>query len=78
MEAVLKDHIAVKEERVFAAKHPLTGEIVAAEVVLNSPAVITVEELLTHCRKKLSPFKIPQTITCATELSMTATGKVKR
>jgi acyl-coenzyme A synthetase/AMP-(fatty) acid ligase len=78
VEAVLKEHAAIKEARVFSAKHALTGEIVSAEVVLNSNEKITVEELLAHCRKKLSPFKVPQTITFATELTMTATGKVKR
>ena len=78
VESVLKEHSAVKEARVFSAKHPLTGEIVAAEVVLIPHVVITAEELLAHCRKKLSPFKVPQTITFATELSMTATGKVIR
>ena len=78
VEAVLKEHAAVKEARVFSLKHALTGEIAGAEVVLYSDAKITTEELLGHCRKKLSPFKVPQTITFATELSMTATGKVKR
>jgi acyl-CoA synthetase (AMP-forming)/AMP-acid ligase II len=78
VEVVLKEHSAVKEARVFSKKHALTGEIVAAEVVLNSNEEVTIEALLAHCRKKLSPFKVPQTITFATELSMTATGKVKR
>lgn len=78
VESVLKEHPAVKEARVFPLKHALTGEIVGAEIVLNADVKITDEELLTHCRKKLSPFKVPQTITFATELSMTATGKVKR
>ncbi|MGE0638072.1 MAG: class I adenylate-forming enzyme family protein [Bacteroidia bacterium] len=78
VEAVLKEHAAVKEARVFSATHALTGEIVSAEIVLNTNTKVTTEELLAHCRKKLSPFKVPQTITFATELSMTATGKVKR
>jgi long-chain acyl-CoA synthetase len=78
VEAVLKEHTAIKEARVFAAKHALTGEIVSAEVVLSSDLGITVEELLAYCRKKLSPFKVPQTITFATELNMTGSGKVKR
>lgn len=78
VEAVLKEHTAVKEARVFAAIHTLTGEIVSAEIVLYPDAIITTEEMLVYCRKKLSPFKVPQTITFVTELSMTATGKVKR
>ncbi len=78
VEAVLKEHAAVKEARVFSLKHALTGEIVSAEVVLNTNTKVTDEELLAHCRKKLSPFKVPQTITFATELSMTGSGKVKR
>jgi len=78
VETVLKEHPAVKEARVFAAKHALMGEVVSGEVVLNTGATITVEELLTHCRKRLSSFKVPQSIIFADELSMTATGKVKR
>ncbi len=78
VEAVLKEHSAVKEAHVFSIKHALTGEIASAEVVLNPNVKITTEELLAHCRKKLSPFKVPQSITFAAELSMTGSGKVKR
>ena len=78
VEAVLKEHLAVKEARVYSSIHTLTGEVVSAEVVLNAGVAITADELLTHCRKKLSAFKVPQILTFATELSMTSTGKIKR
>ena len=78
VETVLQEHPSVKEARVVGAKHALTGEVVHAEVILNAEKIITQEELLAHCRKKLSSFKVPQTITFVTELSMTGSGKVKR
>lgn len=78
VEAVLKEHYAVKEARVFARKHVFTGEIVCAEIILNERENASEQELMTFCRKKLSPFKVPQSITFVRELAVTNTGKVKR
>ncbi len=78
VEAVLKEHTAVKEARVFSGKHVLTGEVVNAEVVLNEDASANAEELILFCRKKLSPFKVPQNIIFSETLNMTGSGKVKR
>jgi long-chain acyl-CoA synthetase len=76
VEFVLEGHPYVKEARVYSSIHPLIGEIVAAEVVLNSPCDI--EELIHHCRNQLTAFKIPQRIRIVDEIAHTGSGKIKR
>ncbi len=78
VEAVLQTHAAVKGCLVRAGKHPLLGEVVEAEVVLNDGATGDAEDLIAHCRKALAAFKLPQRIRFVDELEMTSTGKVKR
>lgn len=78
VEAVLQTHRTVKCCRVRGGKHPLLGEVVEAEVVLNDGAAGDPEDLIAHCRKVLAAFKLPQRIRFVDELGMTATGKLKR
>jgi len=77
VEHVLNVHPGVKVSRVFGGKHPLLGEVVEAEIVSTGKSVDP-EELIAHCREKLSTYKVPQRIRFVDELEMTATGKLKR
>ncbi len=76
VENVLDLHSSVIQCRVYSGSHRLTGEIVEAEVIAKANADI--EEIITHCRKYLSPFKVPQRIQIVDEIEMTGSGKVKR
>ncbi|QQR86739.1 MAG: AMP-binding protein [Flavobacteriales bacterium] len=78
VEAVLLLHSAVRGCRVHGGKHPLLGEVVEADVVLNDGAVGDAEDLIAHCRTSMAAFKLPQRIRFVDELEMTTTGKVKR
>lgn len=77
VEAVLNNHPDVKISRVFGGKHPLMGEIVEAEIVLEEKEV-GAEQLIRYCRGQLSTYKVPQRIHFVDQLAMTATGKIKR
>lgn len=78
VEAVVKMHGDVDEVRVYAGKHPVTGELVEAEIVLKPMAKGNEEEMIAFCRKHLLPYKIPQRIFFVDAIRKTKTGKVTR
>jgi acyl-CoA synthetase (AMP-forming)/AMP-acid ligase II len=51
------------------------GEAVVAVVVLKEPRRATPEDLIGHCRKHLTYFKVPKTIAIESELPKTGSGK---
>ncbi len=78
VEAVLEMIPEIKQARISSSPHPLLGQIIEAEVVLNDGANIDVEDVLTWCKKKLSAFKAPQRLTIVEFLPMTGSGKLQR
>ncbi len=78
VEAVLKQHPDVEETRVYGGKHPVTGELVEAEIVLKPMAEKNAEEIISFCRKQLLSYKVPQRIFFVDEIHKTKTGKIKR
>ncbi|MEX1192181.1 MAG: class I adenylate-forming enzyme family protein [Brumimicrobium sp.] len=78
VEGVLETIPEIKLARISGTPHPLMGQIVQAELVLEDGAELEVEEVLTYCRKRLSTFKVPQRVLIVDSLPLTKTGKVKR
>jgi len=85
IEAVLNDHAGVRMSRVHARRNPITGALVAAEVVLRGPApgdAAALEslrlELLEHCRARLAAHKVPALLRFVPALELTAAGKLVR
>jgi acyl-CoA synthetase (AMP-forming)/AMP-acid ligase II len=76
VDAVLESHPAVAEAVCFGQPDPDWGEVVAAAVVLKSPA--DQRELLAHCRTHLAEFKVPSQLYIVESIPKTATGKVQR
>jgi long-chain acyl-CoA synthetase len=77
VESVIYEHAAVLEAAVFGIPDQQWGELVAACVVLKTRANLTEEELVRHCRTRLSPYKIPRHIDFSeTELPKSGSGKV--
>ncbi len=76
IDEVLLGHPAVAEAVAFGIPHHTLGEEVAAAVVLSGPA--TERELLSHCRERLAPFKVPGKLHVVEAIPRTATGKVQR
>lgn len=64
--------------RVYGQQHPLLGEVVAADIMLQNATGFNEEELIRHCHKMLSSFKVPHRIKIVDEIEMTGSGKVKR
>jgi len=78
VEALLKLHPLVDDARVYGGSHPITGEIVEAEIVVKPSAEKNAEEIISFCREKLLSYKVPQRIFFVEEIRKTRTGKVSR
>ena len=78
VEAVLKLHPGIADARAYAGRHPVTGEIVQAEVVLKTEKNGNEEEIISMCREQLLPYKVPQKIFFVKEIAKTKTGKISR
>lgn len=78
VEAVLEMIPEIKQARISSSAHPLLGQIIEAEVILNEGAKIDVEDVLTYCKKRLSAFKAPQRLKIVESLPMTGSGKLQR
>ena len=78
IEAILDQHPAIKESRVFGRVHPHLGEVVEAEIVLNA-ADASIENLSHFCREHLASYKIPTRFHTVPALPRTpVTGKLLR
>jgi len=78
VEAVLETIPQVKQARISSSPHPLMGQIIEAELVLQEGATLDPEDILTYCKKRLSAFKAPQRIKIVDSLPMTGSGKLQR
>lgn len=83
VEAVINRHPRVRMSRVEPRANPVTGALVAADVVLkdiedpdSGPDLRS--EILEICRQSLPPYKVPATITCVPMLKVAAGGKMVR
>ena len=87
VEAVINRHPDVRMSRVTARKNPITGAIVAAEVVLafaNDSGLdaadieSTKADILQACRRALPAHKVPASIRFISSLAVTPSGKLVR
>ncbi len=69
-------HPAVEEVAVVGLEHPRWVEAVTAVIKLKSGATITEAEIIEHCKKHLSSFKVPKKILFVEALPKTPTGKI--
>lgn len=77
IEDVVAKHPGVLECGVVGIPHEVTGEKVKLVVVKKDEAV-TAEELIAHCRKSLTGYKIPSAVEFRDELPKTPVGKILR
>lgn len=78
VEAVLETFTGIKQARVSSEPHRLLGQIIVAEIIVESHIAVNIETILYYCRQRLSSFKAPQKITVVSNLPITKTGKLKR
>jgi len=81
VEAVINLHPGVHASLVKARKNPITGALVAADVVLNEgviEAATLKEEIVAACASRLAPHKVPALVRFVPSLAVTAGGKLAR
>ena len=82
IEAVINRHADVRMSRAKSRRSPITGSIVAADVVLADGAAERAKdirgEILIDCRASLAPHKVPAVIRFVDALDVTPAGKLAR
>ncbi len=82
VEAVINRHPGVRMVRVVPRYSPITGALVAAEVVPVRPDPLAEaalrESILKHCRNDLQPHKVPVSVRFVPALEIAASGKISR
>jgi acyl-CoA synthetase (AMP-forming)/AMP-acid ligase II len=87
VEGVINRHPGVRMSLVKARRNPVTGELVVADVVVQSvpgrvaattDAAVLRNQILEICRRALAPHKVPASLRFVPSLEMTASGKLAR
>ncbi len=76
IEDILFKHPAVLETAVVGIPDPVYGEEVKAFVVLKPGANVSEQELIDHCLKFTSRFRVPKMVAFLKELPKNSVGKV--
>ena len=78
VEDCIFSHPAVAEVAVVGVPHEKWGETVFALVVVAPGATLTEDEVIEHCRARLTHFKCPTAVEFRDSLARTATGKLQK
>jgi long-chain acyl-CoA synthetase len=78
VEDVLYTHPAVREAGVTGVADEYRGETVRAIVSLKMGVTATPEKLISWCKERMSPYKVPREVFIIDELPKTASGKILR
>lgn len=77
IEDVLMQHEKVREAAAIGVPSDLSGEAVKVCIVKKDPS-LTKEEVLDHCRRQLTGYKVPKIIEFRDELPKSNVGKILR
>ncbi|WP_323118058.1 AMP-binding protein [Burkholderia alba] len=77
IEEVLVMHPGISEAAAIGIPDPVQGERIKAFVVARDPA-LTVDDVLAHCRKNLTGYKMPKLVEFRESLPQTNVGKILR
>ncbi len=78
VEDALHSHPAVAQVAVIGVPHEKWGETVKALVVLAPGNAATEQDLIDHCRERLTHYKCPTSVEFREQLPTTATGKLQK
>ena len=77
IETVIAEHEGVLEVGVIGEENQKSGEIVKAVIVKKDPK-LTKDEIIAHCRERLTSYKVPKIVEFVQELPKTNVGKILR
>ena len=78
VEDVLAEHPAVREAAVVGVPDEKRGETVKAFVSLREGQHVDPDDLIAHCKERMSAYKYPRHLEIIEELPKTVTGKILR
>lgn len=78
VEQSLRELAQVADAHVFGLADLEWGEQVCAAVVLSEPGALSDQQVIEHCRARLSRFKVPRRIWFLSELPRSHYGKVQK
>ena len=78
VEDVIKGHPKVADVAVIGVPDEMRDESIKAFVILNAGKSSTADELIDHCRSKLSKFRVPEEIEFCDEFPRTSVGKIQK
>ncbi|MEZ6124343.1 MAG: acyl-CoA synthetase [Planctomycetaceae bacterium] len=78
IEASLLDHPSIAACAVVGMPDDTWGEAVSAAIVLKPGNALTLEELRTWCKDRISPYRIPRALRTVDDLPRNAMGKVTK
>ncbi|MCF2949772.1 long-chain-fatty-acid--CoA ligase FadD [Paraglaciecola aquimarina] len=77
IEDVLAMHEDIVEAAAVGVKHDVSGEVVKAFVVAKTD-ILSEKEVIDHCRKHLTGYKVPKKVEFRSELPKSNVGKILR
>ena len=83
VEAIINQHPCVQMARVYGRRSPITGALVAADVVVK-PSIAqglsetAKDEILEACREALPAYKVPVVLHGVASLDIAGSGKLLR
>ncbi|MDD3765127.1 MAG: AMP-binding protein [Nevskiales bacterium] len=77
VESVCAEHWGVRESACVGVPDERSGEAVKVFVVKGDPT-LTEQELIAHCRKRMTPYKVPRHVAFVDELPKSPVGKILR
>ncbi len=78
IERTLTEIDGIIDAVVYAKKHSILGECVAANIVLSANSDLTKEKIRNYCKKNLEIYKVPQEIKFVEQIERNITGKIRR
>jgi fatty-acyl-CoA synthase len=78
VENCLNSHPAVQNSAVVGMQHDIWGEEVCAMVILARGSTTSPQELIDHCKQRISRYKAPKRIQITDRLPLSPAGKVLR
>ncbi|MEN3184469.1 MAG: AMP-binding protein [Atribacterota bacterium] len=78
VEEVLLDFPGVAKAAVVGVKRELRGEVVKAYIVPQEGYALDPREIVSFCKRRLPPYKVPRLVEIVSDLPQTVTGKVMK
>jgi fatty-acyl-CoA synthase len=78
IENCINAHPAIEQSVVVGIPDETWGESVHAEVILKKSASLSAPALIEHCKKRLSRYKAPKSVSFVENLPLSAVGKLLR